>query len=156
MNQSKAMNQSKDSWESTSEIKTSKKKYFFSGAKEKEKKKAEMAAVVATPLKSAAGLLSLLQEPSPALRQRALESLRAHADLFWPEIADSLSTLEALAEDAAAQPDEVRLGPFFFFGGGAFFSGFCYLLRLGVVSAHLSSITIPSPPTYIQTIYLGE
>jgi len=54
----------------------------------------------------AAGILSLLEEPMAELRTFALRKLMApydkHAaviDVFWPEISESIGTIELLYED---------------------------------------------------------
>ncbi|KAJ4326403.1 proteasome regulatory particle base subunit [Neodidymelliopsis sp. IMI 364377] len=50
-------------------------------------------------LTSAAGVVGFLSEPDPALRSFALHQLNDQIDLLWPEVAGSVSQIEALYED---------------------------------------------------------
>lgn len=50
-------------------------------------------------LTSAAGLVGYLSEPDTALRSFALHRLNDEIDLLWPEVAGSVSQIEALYED---------------------------------------------------------
>ncbi|KAF2007449.1 26S proteasome regulatory complex, non-ATPase subcomplex, Rpn2/Psmd1 subunit [Amniculicola lignicola CBS 123094] len=50
-------------------------------------------------LTSAAGVVGFLSEPDPALRSFALHRLNEEMDLLWPEVAGSVSQIEALHED---------------------------------------------------------
>ncbi|KAH8724021.1 armadillo-type protein [Phaeosphaeriaceae sp. PMI808] len=50
-------------------------------------------------LTSAAGIVGYLAEPDPALRSFALRRLNDEIDLLWPEVAGSVSQIEALYED---------------------------------------------------------
>ncbi|KAH7406062.1 armadillo-type protein [Phaeosphaeria sp. MPI-PUGE-AT-0046c] len=50
-------------------------------------------------LTSAAGIVGFLAEPDPALRSFALRRLNDEIDLLWPEVAGSVSQIEALYED---------------------------------------------------------
>ncbi|KAH7402417.1 armadillo-type protein [Pyrenochaeta sp. MPI-SDFR-AT-0127] len=50
-------------------------------------------------LTSAAGIVGYLSEPDPALRSFALQRLNEEIDLLWPEVAGSVSQIEALYED---------------------------------------------------------
>lgn len=50
-------------------------------------------------LTSAAGVVGFLAEPDPALRSFALQRLNDDIDLLWPEVAGSVSEIEALYED---------------------------------------------------------
>ncbi|KAF2501035.1 26S proteasome regulatory complex, non-ATPase subcomplex, Rpn2/Psmd1 subunit [Lophium mytilinum] len=50
-------------------------------------------------LTSAAGVVGFLSEPDPALRSFALQRLNKDIDLLWPEVAGSVSQIEALYED---------------------------------------------------------
>ncbi|KAF2021985.1 26S proteasome regulatory complex, non-ATPase subcomplex, Rpn2/Psmd1 subunit [Aaosphaeria arxii CBS 175.79] len=50
-------------------------------------------------LTSAAGLVGFLAEPDTALRSFALQRLNSDIDLLWPEVAGSVSEIEALYED---------------------------------------------------------
>ncbi|OAL56887.1 26S proteasome regulatory complex, non-ATPase subcomplex, Rpn2/Psmd1 subunit [Pyrenochaeta sp. DS3sAY3a] len=50
-------------------------------------------------LTSAAGVVGFLSEPDPALRAFALQRLNDEIDLLWPEVAGSVSQIEALYED---------------------------------------------------------
>ncbi|KAF2751752.1 26S proteasome regulatory complex, non-ATPase subcomplex, Rpn2/Psmd1 subunit [Sporormia fimetaria CBS 119925] len=50
-------------------------------------------------LTSAAGVVGFLSEPDPALQSFALRQLNDQIDLLWPEVAGSVSQIEALYED---------------------------------------------------------
>ncbi|ORX92498.1 26S proteasome regulatory subunit rpn2 [Clohesyomyces aquaticus] len=50
-------------------------------------------------LTSAAGIVGFLSEPDAALRSFALHRLNEEIDLLWPEVAGSVSQIEALYED---------------------------------------------------------
>ena len=49
----------------------------------------------------ASGLLALLQEEDPHLRQHALTQLHAVVDVYWAEVANSVPFIEELSEDEA-------------------------------------------------------
>lgn len=66
-----------------------------------------MATVAPPQATSAAGLLSLLAEPDPALQAAALARLDAVVGSFWFQVADSLSAIEARAEDDAFEHREL-------------------------------------------------
>eukprot|EP00921_Rhytidocystis_pertsovi_P002494 GHVQ01004303.1.p1 GENE.GHVQ01004303.1~~GHVQ01004303.1.p1 ORF type:complete len:545 (-),score=77.34 GHVQ01004303.1:62-1696(-) len=51
------------------------------------------------PITSAASVLSLLEEPERQLQVFALDKLNEVVELYWPEIADSLTEIEKLYED---------------------------------------------------------
>ncbi|KAK4049515.1 proteasome regulatory particle base subunit [Microbotryomycetes sp. JL201] len=51
-------------------------------------------------VQSAAGLLSLLDEPEPSLQAHALERINLLIDSFWAEVADEVVKIETLSEDA--------------------------------------------------------
>lgn len=51
------------------------------------------------PITSAAGVVTLLDEPEPELQSYALTKLNELVDSFWAEIADSVSKIEILYED---------------------------------------------------------
>ncbi|CAN1334585.1 26S proteasome non-ATPase regulatory subunit 1 homolog A [Linum perenne] len=55
--------------------------------------------MAATMVSSAGGLLAMLNEPHPLLKQHALLSLNNFVDLFWPEISTSVALIESLYED---------------------------------------------------------
>eukprot|EP00842_Homolaphlyctis_polyrhiza_P004849 jgi/Hompol1/5365/HPOL_004367-RA len=59
------------------------------------------------PLSSAAGVLSLLEEPQEDLKIYALKKLDAIVDQFWAEISDDVSKIEVLYEDAAFKHREL-------------------------------------------------
>ena len=52
-----------------------------------------------TKLKSAAGVLALLNDPDGRVQSRALEMLLPIVDLFWAEIAESVDVIEGLSEE---------------------------------------------------------
>ncbi|GAA5825993.1 hypothetical protein JCM11251_000081 [Rhodosporidiobolus azoricus] len=51
-------------------------------------------------VQSAQGLLSLLDEPEPALQSHALDLINRNIDSFWAEVADSVVTIESLSESS--------------------------------------------------------
>ncbi|GAA5903602.1 hypothetical protein JCM6882_002998 [Rhodosporidiobolus microsporus] len=51
-------------------------------------------------VQSAQGLLSLLDEPEPALQSHALDLINKNLDSFWAEVADSVVTIESLSESS--------------------------------------------------------
>ncbi|KAH6581642.1 hypothetical protein BASA61_003489 [Batrachochytrium salamandrivorans] len=63
--------------------------------------------MVACPLTSAAGVLSLLDEPQEELKAYALMKLDAIVDLFWAEVSDSVSKIEVLYEDTSFKHREL-------------------------------------------------
>ncbi|GAA5903367.1 proteasome regulatory particle base subunit RPN2 [Sporobolomyces salmoneus] len=58
-------------------------------------------------VQSAQGLLSLLNEPEPALQANALDQLNRHIDTFWAEAVDEITTIEALSEQTSFQAREL-------------------------------------------------
>ena len=54
-----------------------------------------MSAAILPALSSARGLLSLLDDPEPALQQHALQQLDDIVDNFWPEIATDIPKMSA-------------------------------------------------------------
>ena len=48
---------------------------------------------------SAAGILSLLEEPEAQIKFFALQKLDRVVDMFWPEISESVDSIEMLYED---------------------------------------------------------
>ncbi|KAE8712246.1 26S proteasome non-ATPase regulatory subunit 1-like protein B [Hibiscus syriacus] len=58
-----------------------------------------MAAVAATMVSSAGGLLAMLNESNPQLKLHALSNLIGFVDQFWPEISTSVPIIESLYED---------------------------------------------------------
>ncbi|KAE8703028.1 26S proteasome non-ATPase regulatory subunit 1-like protein B [Hibiscus syriacus] len=58
-----------------------------------------MAAVAATMVSSAGGLLAMLNESNPQLKLHALSNLIGFVDQFWPEISTIVPIIESLYED---------------------------------------------------------
>ncbi|KAH3809770.1 hypothetical protein DPMN_138149, partial [Dreissena polymorpha] len=56
---------------------------------------------------SAAGVLSLLDEPEPQLKVFALEKLNKIVDFFWAEISESIDKIEVLYEDPSFKQKEL-------------------------------------------------
>ncbi|KAK4048833.1 proteasome regulatory particle base subunit [Microbotryomycetes sp. JL221] len=54
-------------------------------------------------VQSAAGLLSLLDEPEPSLQAYALDRINLLIDSFWAEVADDVVKIETLSEDKSFQ-----------------------------------------------------
>ncbi|CAL1384481.1 unnamed protein product [Linum trigynum] len=55
--------------------------------------------MAATMVSSAGGLLAMLNESHPLLKQHALLNLNNYVDQFWPEISTSVTIIESLYED---------------------------------------------------------
>ncbi|XP_012539025.1 26S proteasome non-ATPase regulatory subunit 1 [Monomorium pharaonis] len=56
---------------------------------------------------SAAGIISLLEEPMPELKVFALKKLDMIVDEFWPEISEAIEKIEILHEDKSFQQHEL-------------------------------------------------
>ncbi|EZA54812.1 26S proteasome non-ATPase regulatory subunit [Ooceraea biroi] len=56
---------------------------------------------------SAAGIISLLEEPMPELKVFALKKLDLIVDEFWPEISEAIEKIEILHEDKSFQQHEL-------------------------------------------------
>ncbi|EFN63481.1 26S proteasome non-ATPase regulatory subunit 1 [Camponotus floridanus] len=56
---------------------------------------------------SAAGIISLLEEPMPELKVFALKKLNMIVDEFWPEISEAIEKIEILHEDKSFQQHEL-------------------------------------------------
>ncbi|XP_020291124.1 26S proteasome non-ATPase regulatory subunit 1 [Pseudomyrmex gracilis] len=56
---------------------------------------------------SAAGIISLLEEPMPELKVFALKKLNMIVDEFWPEISEAIEKIEILHEDKGFQQHEL-------------------------------------------------
>jgi len=54
---------------------------------------------------SAAGVISLLDEPEPQLKAFALNKLDNIVDTFWPEISENVGKIETLFEDPSFKPN---------------------------------------------------
>jgi len=58
-------------------------------------------------LTSAAGIISLLEEPEEDLKIYALRKLNDIVDTFWAEISDAIPQIESLAEDVDFKEHEL-------------------------------------------------
>ncbi|XP_005095836.1 26S proteasome non-ATPase regulatory subunit 1 [Aplysia californica] len=56
---------------------------------------------------SAAGVISLLEEPEPQLKAFALNKLDNIVDVFWPEISENVDKIEVLSEDPNFKSSEL-------------------------------------------------
>ena len=56
---------------------------------------------------SAAGILSLLDEPEPEVKLFALQKLDKVVDMFWPEVSESVDKIEMLYEDESFKHREL-------------------------------------------------
>jgi len=56
---------------------------------------------------SAAGIISLLEEPMPELKVFALKKLDLIVDEFWPEISEAIEKIEILHEDKSFSHHEL-------------------------------------------------
>ncbi|CAO1615156.1 unnamed protein product [Sympodiomycopsis kandeliae] len=85
---------------------------------------------------SAAGLLSLLNEPEPELQAYAIEELNKSVAQFWAEIADNISTIEILSEstsslDATSRSQAAILASRVYFHLGEFDEALSFALGAG-------------------------
>ncbi|MES1916895.1 MAG: hypothetical protein MHM6MM_008670, partial [Cercozoa sp. M6MM] len=90
--------------------------------------------MAATKISSAAGLLSLLEEPSPELKAHALRSLTQVVDQFWSQVAQSLEPIQALAENESfmAHNDAALLASKLHYHLESFDDSVYFALRSGV------------------------
>ncbi|CAI0380333.1 unnamed protein product [Linum tenue] len=65
--------------------------------------------MAATMVSSAGGLLAMLNESHPLLKQQALQNLNNYVDQFWPEISTSVTIIESLYEDEEFDQNQRQL-----------------------------------------------
>lgn len=82
---------------------------------------------------SAAGVLSLLDEPEPQLKVFALDKLNKITDVFWAEISESVDKIEVLYEDASFKHRELAalVASKVYYHLGAFEESLTYALGAG-------------------------
>ncbi|CAM9245735.1 unnamed protein product [Chrysoparadoxa australica] len=66
-----------------------------------------MAAAVAIPCTSAAGVIALLEEPDETIRVHALQKLLDVVDICWAEVASAVPLIEELSEDSKFSAQEL-------------------------------------------------
>ncbi|KAJ8916251.1 hypothetical protein NQ315_016391, partial [Exocentrus adspersus] len=82
---------------------------------------------------SAAGIISLLEEPRPELKVFALRKLDSIVDEFWPEISEALEKIEILHEDKVFQQHQLAalVASKVYYHLGAFEDSLTYALGAG-------------------------
>uniref|UniRef100_T1HX44 26S proteasome non-ATPase regulatory subunit 1/RPN2 N-terminal domain-containing protein n=1 Tax=Rhodnius prolixus TaxID=13249 RepID=T1HX44_RHOPR len=97
---------------------------------------------------SAAGVISLLDEPMPELKQFALKKLNLIVDEFWPEISEAIEKIEVLHEDKAFMQHDLAalVASKVYYHLGSFSDSLTYALGAG----HLFDVN--SRSEYVDTI----
>jgi len=97
---------------------------------------------------SAAGIIALLSEDDDRLKITALKQLNKLVDIFWAEIADSITTIELLYENETFKDKELAalVGSKVYFHLGSFDNA----LRLALGAGKLFNVDEPSE--YVETI----
>ncbi|GAA6007268.1 hypothetical protein JCM10207_001565 [Rhodosporidiobolus poonsookiae] len=106
-------------------------------------------------VQSAQGLLSLLDEPEPALQSHALDQLSRHLDTFWAEVADSIVTIEALSESTTfpAQSLASLVASKVYYHLNAYDDALRFALGAGkLFNVQLASDASPSEAEYVDTV----
>ncbi|XP_044739482.1 26S proteasome non-ATPase regulatory subunit 1 [Chrysoperla carnea] len=82
---------------------------------------------------SAAGVISLLEEPMPEVKYFALKKLDAIVDEFWPEISEAIEKIEILHEDKVFQQHQLAalVASKVYYHLGAFEESLTYALGAG-------------------------
>ncbi|KAL1494702.1 hypothetical protein ABEB36_010260 [Hypothenemus hampei] len=82
---------------------------------------------------SAAGVISLLEEPKPELKIFALKKLDSIVDEFWPEISEAIEKIEILHEDKVFQQHQLAalVASKVYYHLGAFEDSLTYALGAG-------------------------
>ncbi|CAG9859898.1 unnamed protein product [Phyllotreta striolata] len=82
---------------------------------------------------SAAGIISLLEEPRPELKVFALRKLDSIVDEFWPEISEAIEKIEILHEDKVFQQHQLAalVASKVYYHLGAFEDSLTYALGAG-------------------------
>ncbi|CAH1111422.1 unnamed protein product [Psylliodes chrysocephalus] len=82
---------------------------------------------------SAAGIISLLEEPRPELKVFALKKLDSIVDEFWPEISEAIEKIEILHEDKVFQQHQLAalVASKVYYHLGAFEDSLTYALGAG-------------------------
>uniref|UniRef100_A0A224XJ34 26S proteasome non-ATPase regulatory subunit 1 n=1 Tax=Panstrongylus lignarius TaxID=156445 RepID=A0A224XJ34_9HEMI len=97
---------------------------------------------------SAAGVISLLDEPMPELKQFALKKLNLIVDEFWPEISEAIEKIEVLHEDKAFMQHDLAalVASKVYYHLGSFSDSLTYALGAGQL------FDVNSRSEYVDTI----
>nr|CAD7569657.1 unnamed protein product [Timema californicum] len=97
---------------------------------------------------SAAGIISLLEEPMPELKVFALKKLDLIVDEFWPEISEAIEKIEILHEDKAFNQHELAalVASKVYYHLGSFEDSLTYALGAG------NLFDVNSRSEYVDTI----
>ncbi|XP_048744052.2 26S proteasome non-ATPase regulatory subunit 1-like [Ostrea edulis] len=97
---------------------------------------------------SAAGVISLLDEPEPQLKAFALEKLNNIVDVFWAEISENVDKIEVLYEDASFKNSELAalVASKVYYHLGAFEESLTFALGAG------SLFKVNDTSEYVETI----
>ncbi|BES91657.1 unnamed protein product [Nesidiocoris tenuis] len=97
---------------------------------------------------SAAGIISLLEEPMPELKQFALLKLNVIVDEFWPEVSEAIEKIEVLHEDKNFVQHELAalVASKVYYHLGSFGDSLTYALGAG------SLFDVNSRSEYVDTI----
>ncbi|KAI0814897.1 26S proteasome regulatory complex non-ATPase subcomplex Rpn2/Psmd1 subunit [Irpex lacteus] len=110
--------------------------------------------MVARTQSSAAGVIALLSEPEPLLKQHALKSLNAVVPQFWAEISESIELIESLYESDEL-PQDARdaaalLASKVYYYLGEYDEALSFALNAGSAFEH-EGIT-PGAEEYVETV----
>lgn len=97
---------------------------------------------------SAAGVISMLDEPEPQLKAFALEKLNSIVDVFWAEISENVDKIEVLYEDASFKKSELAalVASKVYYHLGAFEESLTFALGAG------SLFNVNDTSEYVETI----
>ncbi|CAG2241659.1 PSMD1 [Mytilus edulis] len=97
---------------------------------------------------SAAGVISLLDEPEPQLKVFALEKLNRIVNVFWAEISEAIGKIEILYEDVAFKNSELAalVASKVYYHLGAFDDSLTYALGAG------NLFNVNDTTEYVETI----
>ena len=97
---------------------------------------------------SAAGVISLLDEPEPQLKVFALEKLNRIVNVFWAEISEAIDKIEILYEDVAFKNSELAalVASKVYYHLGAFDDSLTYALGAG------NLFNVNDTSEYVETI----
>lgn len=97
---------------------------------------------------SAAGIISLLEEPRPELKTFALKKLDSIVDEFWPEISEAIEKIEILHEDKVFQQHQLAalVASKVYYHLGSFEDSLTYALGAGDL------FDVNSRTEYVETI----
>lgn len=103
---------------------------------------------VSVRITSAAGIISLLDEPMPELKVFALKKLDLIVDEFWPEISEAIQKIEILHEDKGFDQQELAalVASKVYFHLGSYSDSLTYALGAG------DKFDVSSQSEYVQTL----